>query len=177
MKPALDHFNFCPSCGKSEIERTKSVAVRCRACGLQYFMSPTVSAAALIEDEEGRILVVKRGKNPRKGKLGLPGGFADPGETLEETLQRETKEEVNLELESWSFLGGWPNQYAFESVIYTVVDTYFIARARNFESIQTCQEELESIHFVYPREVHENEWAFPSLQNAIRCYLDREHTS
>ena len=172
MKSALGHFQYCPSCGESSIESLKETAVRCDACGFEFHMSPSSSAAALIEDDEGRLLVVKRRKEPSKGKFGLPGGFADPGESLEETLQREVKEEVNLELDSWTFLGGWPNQYAYKSVIYSVVDTYFVAKTNSFDALQACQDELESVHFVDPRTVDSDDWAFPSLQNAIRRYLD-----
>lgn len=172
MLPALDHFHFCPFCGASSIERTQETAIRCPSCSFEFYMSPAASAAALIEDAHGRILVVKRAKDPSKGKFGLPGGFADVGETLEESLQREVREEVNITLESWSFLGGWPNQYAYKSVIYAVVDNYYTANVENFDSLRSCQEELESVHFVDPKSVDPEDWAFPSLRNAIQCYLN-----
>lgn len=173
MKPVANHIQFCPSCGDPSIEPFKNVAVRCPACDFELFMSPATSAAALIEDASGRLLVVKRKNEPRKGAYGLPGGFADPNETLEQTLIREVKEEVNLDLVSWSFLGGWPNKYPFKSVVYSVVDIYFIAKVANFDTLQSCQEELESIHFVDPAQVDDQDWAFPSLRNAIQLYLKR----
>lgn len=177
MKSATNHIQFCPSCGDSSVKPFKSIAVRCPACGFELFMSPSTSAAALIEDASGKLLVVKRNKEPRKGAFGLPGGFADPNETLEDTLIREVKEEVNLDLVSWSFLGGWPNEYPFKSVIYSVVDIYFLAQVETFDTLRSCQDELESIHFVDPALVNENEWAFPSLKNAIRRYLSQRNSS
>lgn len=90
---------------------------------------------------------------------------------------REVKEEVNLDLISWSFLGGWPNEYPFKSVIYSVVDIYFLAQVETFDTMRSCQDELESIHFVDPALVNENEWAFPSLKNAIRRYLSQRNSS
>ena len=134
-------------------------------------MSPCVSAAALIEDPSGKLLVIKRKKDPSKGKLGVPGGFADPGETLEETLQREVREEVNLLLDSWSFLGGWPNQYTYKSVVYSVVDTYFVANVSQFDSLRACAEEIDGVQFVEASSIDPNEWAFPSLRNAIDRYI------
>ena len=103
----------------------------------------------------------------------MPGGFANPNETLQETLIREVKEEVNLDLISWSFLGSWPNQYPFKSVIYSVVDTYFTAKVENFDKMQSCQEELESIHFLDPALVDPKNWAFPSLEKAIQLLLEQ----
>ena len=128
MRSATNHIQFCPSCGDPSVEPFKSVAVRCSACGFELFFSPSTSAAAFIEGPSGKLLVVKRKKEPRKGFFGLPGGFAAPNETLEATLIREVKEEVNLDLVSWSFLGGWPNEYAYKSVVYSVMDTYFTAK-------------------------------------------------
>jgi len=173
MKSAPNHFQFCPACGDPSIETVDSVSVRCPACEFELFMSPSISAAALIEDAAGNLLVIKRKKDPRKGYFGMPGGFANPNETLDETLIREVKEEVNLDLISWSYLGAWPNQYPFKSVIYSVVDTYFTAKVENFDKMQSCQEELESIHFLDPALVDPKNWAFPSLEKAIQLLLEQ----
>ena len=175
MESAPNHFQFCPACGDPSIEPSKNVSVRCPACDFELFMSPATSAAALIEDDSGNLLVIKRKKDPRKGYYGMPGGFANPNETLQETLIREVKEEVNLDLISWSFLGSWPNQYPFKSVIYSVVDTYFTAKVENFDKMQSCQEELESIHFLDPALVDPKDWAFPSLEKAIQLFLEQRN--
>ncbi|MBT5169006.1 MAG: NUDIX domain-containing protein [Opitutales bacterium] len=177
MKSAPNHIKFCPSCGDCSIEPQDDVSVLCSTCGFELFFSPATSAAALIEDASGKLLVIKRNKEPSKGAFGLPGGFADPNETLENTLIREVKEEVNLNLVSWSFLGGWPNKYPFKSVIYSVVDTYFTAKVESFDGMDSCQEELQSIHFVDPDKIDPKEWAFPSLQNAIQLYLSQRNRS
>lgn len=52
-------------------------------------------AAVIVLDAEGRILLLQRADT---GGWGLPGGFMDPGETLEETARREVMEEVGLKL-------------------------------------------------------------------------------
>jgi 8-oxo-dGTP pyrophosphatase MutT (NUDIX family) len=52
-------------------------------------------AAALIFDEAGRLLLLRRTDN---GCWGLPGGAMEPGESLEETARRETWEETGLEI-------------------------------------------------------------------------------
>ncbi len=44
-----------------------------------------------------QVLLIKRGNHPFKGCWALPGGFAEPGETIEETAARELKEEVGVE--------------------------------------------------------------------------------
>jgi len=52
------------------------------------------AVVALIFNKEGKILGVSRKNNPND--MGLPGGKVDPGETLEEALIREVKEETGL---------------------------------------------------------------------------------
>ncbi len=117
--------------------------------------------------------MIRRKKEPSKGKLGIPGGFVNPGESLEEALRREVKEELNLELARWSFLGGWPNEYAYKSVLYSVNDTYFAAEAENLEALNLCHEEVESVDWIDPERVSPEELAFPSIQQAINAYLAR----
>lgn len=58
----------------------------------------TVTAGAVIVDEEGRVLLVKHVFRPGSG-WGVPGGFLNQGEQAEEALRRELREEIGLELE------------------------------------------------------------------------------
>jgi 8-oxo-dGTP diphosphatase len=57
----------------------------------------TVTAAGLIVDNEGRILLLKHRFRPGSG-WGIPGGFIEAGEQPEEGLRRELREEIGLEL-------------------------------------------------------------------------------
>jgi mutator protein MutT len=47
---------------------------------------------------EGRVLLIKRGKEPLKGRWLVPGGTVELGETLEEAVAREVREETGLEV-------------------------------------------------------------------------------
>jgi ADP-ribose pyrophosphatase YjhB (NUDIX family) len=55
--------------------------------------------AAVIFDGDGRVLLVKRGRPPREGTWGLPGGLLDLGERLEDGVKREVREECGVEIE------------------------------------------------------------------------------
>jgi 8-oxo-dGTP diphosphatase len=65
-----------------------------------------LAAGAVITDAQGRVLLVMRGRDPQKGRWSLPGGSAEPGETLSETVMREVQEETGLHVrvgdELWS---------------------------------------------------------------------------
>ena len=61
---------------------------------------PSVTADVLVfarEGDELKLLLVRRGGHPYLGHWALPGGFAEPGETIEQTAQRELLEETNLQ--------------------------------------------------------------------------------
>jgi 8-oxo-dGTP diphosphatase len=60
---------------------------------------------AVIRDDEGRLLLVKRGHEPGAGLWSLPGGRIEPGETDAEALVREMHEETGLEIEPGPLLG------------------------------------------------------------------------
>lgn len=66
--------------------------------------SPSLTVDAIIEMEEG-IVLIKRGKEPYKGKLAIPGGFVELGETVEEAARREVKEETGLEFKIEELVG------------------------------------------------------------------------
>lgn len=63
----------------------------------EYPSRPFVGVGAVVLDGE-RVLIVKRKYEPLAGQWSLPGGAVDVGETLEECLAREIREETGLEI-------------------------------------------------------------------------------
>ena len=64
-----------------------------------YPDQPIVGIGAVII-REGTIALIKRGNEPSKGKWTIPGGLVELGETLEQSVIRETKEETGLDVEN-----------------------------------------------------------------------------
>jgi ADP-ribose pyrophosphatase YjhB (NUDIX family) len=64
----------------------------------RYPGAPLVGVGVAVYNEQGQLLLVKRGRPPGKGTWGLPGGLLDLGERLEAAAQREVMEEVGVDI-------------------------------------------------------------------------------
>ncbi|MFD0672230.1 8-oxo-dGTP diphosphatase MutT [Cohnella sp. GCM10027633] len=72
-------------------------------------------AAAIIENEQGRILIARR--SPGKSQGGLwefPGGKIEAGESVEDCLRRELREEMAIEIEPYAYFG--ENNHVYDTV-------------------------------------------------------------
>jgi mutator protein MutT len=66
---------------------------------------PTVAVGAVIARSDGRVLLVRRGRPPLAGSWSLPGGRLEAGETLEQGVIREVREETGLRVRARTPLG------------------------------------------------------------------------
>lgn len=64
---------------------------------------PLAADAVVVHD--GDVLLLQRNHPPHEGEWVLPGGFVDPGETARAAAERETREEVGLDVEATAFVG------------------------------------------------------------------------
>jgi ADP-ribose pyrophosphatase YjhB (NUDIX family) len=69
-------------------------------------MKPFITVDIIIE-KDGKIVLIKRAKEPFKDYFALPGGFIDLGEFAEDAAIREAKEETNLDVEIKGILGAY----------------------------------------------------------------------
>jgi 8-oxo-dGTP diphosphatase len=60
---------------------------------------------AVIKDADGRLLLIRRGHEPGAGLWSLPGGRVEPGETDQQAVAREVREETSLTVECGRLLG------------------------------------------------------------------------
>ncbi len=111
----------------------------------------SVSSAVFIEDEKGRLLLLKQAAKRKGGKWGPPAGGMHAHENPIMTAQREVKEEIGVDVELVSILG-----------IYTIdrgnnafgIGFVFRGKIEN-EEIQIAEGEITDYRFFTPSEIEQ----------------------
>lgn len=165
-------FRFCPRCG-TQAPLPGRDPLECAACGFRFHFTPVTGAVAIIPDQRGRVLVLRRARDPGKGLYGLPGGFVDPGESIEEALRREVQEEVGLTLTHLCYLGSFPNRYHYRGVIVPVTDVVFVCQAADLRPQRVDSDEVAGFAFRHPGHEVLSQMAFDSNRRGLERYLER----
>jgi NAD+ diphosphatase len=97
---------FCGRCGTPTEHARGERAMRCPACGLLSF--PRLSPAVITLVERGDEVLLARGVNFRAGTYSTLAGFVEPGESLEEAVEREIFEEVSVRVKNVTYFGSQP---------------------------------------------------------------------
>lgn len=164
----LTAFQHCPRCGGPATAAASPF--RCPACGFTLFANPAVGVGIFAADAEGRVLFVRRAKDPGKGLLGIPGGFIDAGESAETALAREIREEVGGTLAALRFLCTAANSYRFAEVTYDVCDLFFAGAIAG--KLRADPEEVSACVWLAPAAVRPEMLAFPSTRAAWVRYRE-----
>lgn len=97
---------YCVKCGAQLVWRSSGERERptCPACGFVVYFNPVVGAGVLVETD-GRVVLVRRGVEPRAGYWSLPSGYVEADELAEAAAVREAEEETGLQVEIDDLLG------------------------------------------------------------------------
>ena len=110
------------------------------------------TATAIIPFPENKILLIKRNTIPFKGYWGLPGGRMDPGETIEQTVVREVKEETGLDVEIDRKIGEYVEKGINDDVDYEYYPTCFLVKRVGGE-IKRQESEIQDIQLFSLKEL------------------------
>lgn len=99
---------FCPSCGQPLRMHATETALECPACGRLVY--PRIEPCIITLVTRGDELLLLRNVKDRLGIYACLAGFVEAGETLEQALRREVREETALEVENIRYAGSqaWP---------------------------------------------------------------------
>jgi NAD+ diphosphatase len=100
------NHQYCSRCGMPTEPRKDERSRACPSCGFTTY--PPVTPAIMILVVNGRKLLLARKPAFPRGRFSALAGFVEPGETLEDTVVRETREEVGVELKNIRYFGSQP---------------------------------------------------------------------
>jgi ADP-ribose pyrophosphatase YjhB (NUDIX family) len=165
MQP-FELLRYCPRCGRPSATTKAAIPFHCTGCDLELYFNPTVSASAFIRRDDGQVLLIRRAKEPARGRLATIGGFVDMGESAEEALRREIREEVNLEITPPEFLTSHPNYYHYAGVTYPVLDLFFVCRTVSPGHAHAGDDVLSMV-WQNVADINAGDLAFDSMKKAL----------
>jgi ADP-ribose pyrophosphatase YjhB (NUDIX family) len=158
LNPALAEARFCPRCGRPA-EVTFPRRIVCPHCGYSAYFNPKPVAGAIPVDDDGNVILLRRGFDPGQGLWTFPGGFVDLGESVEDAARRETDEELGLAVVLGPLVGVYSRP---EDRVVLIV-----YRARTSGRPRTTAEAVEVRSFA-PEAIPWAELAFWSTELALR---------
>lgn len=114
LSPYLEVHHKIPLAdgGDDTVENAIAVCPNCHR--EEHFGVPAKVVTAALIVHEGKVLIAKRGESMKhQGMWEFPGGKLEPGETLEECVKREIKEELDIEIEVLQYFG--QNLYTYSN--------------------------------------------------------------
>ena len=161
---------FCSRCGAPMTRAIPPQDSRlrhvCTGCAFVHYLDPKVACGTIVE-LDGRLVLIERGIEPRKGFWSFPCGFMEIDETTEEAALRETKEETGLDVELEGHLGtySYPDSYYGGSVIIVAY------QARVTGGTLQAADDCSDARTVLPSEIPWEKLAFRSSVAALRDWL------
>ncbi|WP_052594390.1 NUDIX hydrolase [Aureispira sp. CCB-QB1] len=160
-------MNFCNNCGHSPLEYKQPegdnrVRYICSNCEVVHYQNPKIVCGCLVF-YEGKILLGKRGIEPRMGKWNFPAGFMENHETVKEGAAREVWEEVRAKVEI-------ERLHTVYNILH-VNQVYFLFLAKLTEPIFGAAEETSDVRLFAMDEIPWDDLAFHSNVFALEQYI------
>lgn len=123
-------MNFCRRCGAPAKHVADHIVYQCTS-GHTLFASPAPTVGVFFVSDDLQVTFAVRGVEPGKGMLDTPGGFVDPGETIEQALTREISEELGLQTRDYEtpvYFCSQPGTYMYQDEPRAVLSALFLSR-------------------------------------------------
>ena len=172
MSHPLDKFQYCPVCGSKHFTVHNFKSKQCEDCGFTYYANPCSATAAFIRNEKGELLVVRRGKEPAKGTLDLPGGFVDMDETVEEGMRREIQEETALTVDEVRYLFSIPNHYLYSDMLIHTIDMFYEVHVSN-DVNPIADDDAAALQWMPLEQVNPKDFGLHSISQGVAQYLTK----
>ncbi|MCI1282313.1 MAG: NUDIX domain-containing protein [Prevotella sp.] len=168
----LEKFKYCPICGSSHFEQNSEKSKLCRNCGFEYFANPSSANVAFILNDKDELLVATRKREPAKGTLDIPGGFADVDETSEQGVIREVKEETGLEVTKAHYLFSFPNKYRYSGVDIPTLDMFYHCEVKDL-SVLKAADDAANLTWIPLKDIHTELFGLRSVRQGLLLFIQK----
>lgn len=155
-------FAYCPGCG-APLGAPRPT--RCVRCGRGHWRNAKPCGGALVVSD-GRLLLVRRAKEPFRGWWDIPGGFCEATELPEEAAVREVREETGVHVEITGLVGMWMDRYDGDGEPQDTLNVYFLARPVGSPVVDPDAAEVGEAAWFTPEAIPER-IAFPNHARAV----------
>ena len=114
------NHRFCGRCSTPTERQPVELSRTCPRCGLQHF--PRISPAVIVRIERGDEILLARSPHFAPGVYSTLAGFVEPGESLEDTVLREVREEVGVTVTNLRYFGSQPWPFPNSLMVGFVAD-------------------------------------------------------
>ena len=164
----IEAYKFCPRC-TGEMNHENENLLVCKICKFNFYVNPSPTNGAIIENEEGKLLLTKRKFPPREGFWDLPGGFMNRKESFEESLKREIKEELGVEISIEKIIGAYADEYEYQNIQMPVL--FISASAKIIKGKIKVSDDVSEYKFFDKNEVLKQNLGFTCVEKALKDYL------
>ena len=166
-----NRFNYCPQCASTRVETVAGGRKWvCPECGFVLYNNVAAAVGVIFYNDKGEVLFERRGRDPRKGFLALPGGFCEPDEEALATVRRECSEEIGVTPENLRFVGAFPNIYPYKGAVYKTCDLFYRATLPRGFAFHLEAGEVADLQW-HKADTRENVEALPLAFNSARRAL------
>jgi len=101
------NHQFCSRCGNVTVHKEANIFERvCSVCGLVFY--PRISPSVIVLIQKDDHILMARSPHFIPGAYGLIAGFVEVGESIEDAVHREVKEEVSIDIKNLRYFGSQP---------------------------------------------------------------------
>lgn len=126
---------YCSRCGSKAQDKEDEIARVCPECG--YISYPRISPAIIVAIVNKDKLLLANNSRFKNGMYSIIAGFVEPGETFEECVIREVREEVGIEVRNIRYFGSQP---------WPFPDSLMIGFTAEYEGGEIREDGIEILH-------------------------------
>lgn len=154
---------YCGQCGDEMVDHLTDRARYCEDCDRSYF--PRLSPCVIVLITRGEELLLAHGARHKDGMYSTLAGFIEPGETAEQAVHREVKEEVGISVQNLRYEGSQPWPFPHQLMLG------FLAEYKSGD-IRLDDDEISDAQWWHYRELPDHPPETTIAGRLIKTYLD-----